>query len=443
MANISIPGVDDIRSGFPQPTVPKIEGEPSYETIQSVHDILKSNAASVQTTLGGGTHGHLGLVILPALYLVVTGHDFVAPANPGSTPTIPNGATNAQIGVITRQFNAEYKEYQECTRTDQALKQLLLGAVDDIYVSSLRNQYTGYTTLSTMNILTHLYDAYGQITDLDLDNNEKRMKTPYDPNLPIDNLFHQIEAAEEFAITGNSPFTARQIVNTAFLLIFASNAYNDECKEWKRRPQAQKTWANFKTTFMQAYISRRDLQKLQSQASASNLFGANVIKSNTSVSETTAASTLTDVFSDTSTTIEAIANATIESSNQVALLAQDNESLRAHVGQMQELLTAMQTNIRGSNQSNSTHPPSQYNRYTGRGRGIGRGRGRSRQPRGFDANSTHYCWTHGLTRTPYHTSQTCRDTDPGHKKEATFNKKLNGSKLKCHLANNTQNTEEA
>ena len=110
---------------------------------------------------------------------------------------------------------------------------------------------------------------------------------------------------------------------------------------------------------------------------------------------------------------------------------------------MQGILTTMQTNIKESNHSNYTHPPSQYNKYTGRGRGIGRGRGRSRQPRGFDANSTHYCWTHGLTRTPYHTSQTCREPDPGHKKEATFNKKLNGSKLKCHLANNAQNTEEA
>ena len=211
MTSISIPSVDEIRSGFPQPSVPAIDGEPTYESIKTVHDILKSNAASVPTTLGGGAHGHLGLVLNPTVYLVVTGANFVSPANPGVTATIPTGSTTAQIGVLTRQFNSDYKIYTECGRTEQALKQLLLGAVDDIYVSSLRNQYTGYTAVTTLAILTHLYDTYGQISDLDLDENEKRMKTKYDPNQPIDVLFRQIEEAEEYAATGNSPFTPRQL----------------------------------------------------------------------------------------------------------------------------------------------------------------------------------------------------------------------------------------
>ena len=107
-----------------------------------------------------------------------------------------------------------------------------------MYVSSLRNQYTGYTAVSTMQLLTHLYDNYGQITDLDLDENERNMKKKYDPDQPIDVLFHQIKTAEEYTTTGNSPFTARQTVNTAFLLIFATGAYEDECKNWKRRTLA-------------------------------------------------------------------------------------------------------------------------------------------------------------------------------------------------------------
>ena len=119
----SIQSVDDIRSVFPEPIVHKIIGEPTCETIKAVHVILKSNVASIPTTLGGGNHGHLGLVLQLALYTVVTGSNFTAPNNPGATPNIPKAATGAQIGAVTRQFHSEIKLYLEYHRTDQALKQ--------------------------------------------------------------------------------------------------------------------------------------------------------------------------------------------------------------------------------------------------------------------------------------------------------------------------------
>ena len=441
MSSINVPSVDEIRCGFPQPTVPTIDGEPNYETIKAVHDILKSNAAAIPTTLGGGAHGQLGLVLNPAVYIVISDQAYDRPANPGLTPNIPAGSTNAQIGVLTRNFNAEYKTYTECIRTDQALKQLLLGAVEDMYVSSLRNQYTGYTAVTTWDIITHLYDTYGQISDLDLDENEKRIKKKYEPDQPIDVLFKQIEEAEEYATTGNSPFTARQIVNTAFLLIFATGAYEDECKTWKRRTTATKTWANFKSDFMQAYKSRRDLQKLQKQATAGQLFGAHASKSIDNNTAPTDISSVTDMFSQTTDKIEAIANATLESGNQVAFLAQENVNLRAQVSSMQAILADMQTSLSSGQSSNTNinNTSSNNNNDNNRAR---RGKMRNRNPRGFNANSHHYCHTHGLTRTPHHTSQNCRFPDPGHKKEATFWNKMNGSKLKCHLAQSTQATED-
>ena len=85
----SIQSVDDIRSVFLESTVQKMIGEPTYESIKALHKILKSNNASIATTLGGGNHGHLGLVLQPALYTVVTGSNYTAPNNPGATPNIP------------------------------------------------------------------------------------------------------------------------------------------------------------------------------------------------------------------------------------------------------------------------------------------------------------------------------------------------------------------
>ena len=113
--------IEDIRTGFPHPTVPHLDGKPTYITIKKLHDLLKSNAASIPSTLGGGIHGHLGLVLDNTLYTTIAGVALTAPASPGAYANIPVGSTNAQIGVLTRQFNADFKQYTEYNRTDQAL----------------------------------------------------------------------------------------------------------------------------------------------------------------------------------------------------------------------------------------------------------------------------------------------------------------------------------
>ena len=45
---------------------------------------LKANAASVQSDLGGGAFGHLGLVLDDVTYNTLTGHNYVRPVHPGA-----------------------------------------------------------------------------------------------------------------------------------------------------------------------------------------------------------------------------------------------------------------------------------------------------------------------------------------------------------------------
>ena len=66
--------------------------------------------------------------------------------------------------------------------------------------------------------------------------NNKELNKPYDVNQPISQLFKQIEEAGEFAAAAGSPFSDRQILDAAYLLLLKTNAYNDDCKAWLRRP---------------------------------------------------------------------------------------------------------------------------------------------------------------------------------------------------------------
>ena len=243
------PTVEAIKEGFPHQSIPKQPGEPTYESIRTIHRLLKANAASMPSDLGGGAHGLLGLTLNGTVYTAVTGHVFTLPVFPGSTPTIPARSTGDVTRRIERIHRESLRVYREVERTDQALKQQLLGAFDDMYLKAQKDAHIGYGNTSTLNLITHLYDSYGNITQIELSENETRMKAPYDITTPIENLFAQIDEAVEFADAGNAPFTAIQIVTTAYLLIFQTGQLEDACDERDKLETPTQTWDAFKIHF--------------------------------------------------------------------------------------------------------------------------------------------------------------------------------------------------
>eukprot|EP00957_Ditylum_brightwellii_P002747 211192-Ditylum_brightwellii.AAC.1 len=85
-----IPLVTNLTERFPQQFIPKISGKLSYSSVKEIHNLLMENAATVATTLGGGNHGHLALVMNPAWYLTLSGGaPFVLPRNLGPIPVPP------------------------------------------------------------------------------------------------------------------------------------------------------------------------------------------------------------------------------------------------------------------------------------------------------------------------------------------------------------------
>eukprot|EP00957_Ditylum_brightwellii_P146842 11178541-Ditylum_brightwellii.AAC.1 len=78
--------------------------------------------------------------------------------------------------------------YKLCTAVDTALCNQLAGEVDGSYILILKNQYTGYVQSTTMDILQHLYVAYGWITPSKLEGNDGIMKKDYNTTLTIEHL---------------------------------------------------------------------------------------------------------------------------------------------------------------------------------------------------------------------------------------------------------------
>ena len=77
----------------------RIHGEPTYETLQQLVKELKANAMSVYSNLSGGNFGHLGLVISPASYGLLSTTAFTRPTHPGAL-NIPPGTSQHAARVL-------------------------------------------------------------------------------------------------------------------------------------------------------------------------------------------------------------------------------------------------------------------------------------------------------------------------------------------------------
>jgi hypothetical protein len=376
--------IDSIVEGFPYPTVHPIIGEPNYESIAALHLQLNANAASVQSHLGNGVLGLLYLTVSPAVYATLSAVPFIPPVNPGSAPVIPNAATGPQIANIRAEFVEATALFTKYSTTDKALRQLLVGAVDEMFIRRLQTKYLGYLNVTTRQLLDHLYAQYARISSSDLQDNDVAFKKPYDPNLPIESLFDQIEDGIDYAAAGLSPYTPAQVTNTAFQLIHATGMFVEDCKIWKRRATAYKTWDQFKTDFADAHREFRDARGTTA--------GATNYQANNAVYE--------------QDTIEALANlatATSHDRQAVSTLTATNSALTTELTSVNaKLVTALLANTT----------------LTAKLAKIPANPGDRNEAR-------HYCWSCGYKQTHY--SSKCPSPKTGHQKAAKAADIMGGS----------------
>ena len=64
--------MSDLEDKFEYPVLTKVHGSLDYNALKTIKDQLKTNATAIYSDLGGGAHGHLGLVLTPQEYALVS-----------------------------------------------------------------------------------------------------------------------------------------------------------------------------------------------------------------------------------------------------------------------------------------------------------------------------------------------------------------------------------
>jgi hypothetical protein len=263
---------------------------------------------------------------------------------------------------------------------------LLIEAFNDAYLNALSDEIVGYTTCTSLQILTHLLTFYAMIAPTELTQNYERLNTPYDPNQPIETLFQQIQDERAFAVAGRQSYGAAMIVNVANTLVFNTGLFHDACHAWQSRATAANTWAQFKIYFATAH---KEFHITNQTAQQSGFHSVNMMIEQGR----------DDSMHETAEAIAQLTMATASDRGTVATLTTTNaklanllEAAHALIAQLKSEIVTLKIKIKlvwqGQRPTRTT-------------------------------NNDSYCWSHGYQVAKSHTSATCNVRKTGHQENTT------------------------
>jgi hypothetical protein len=196
-------------------------------------------------------------------------------------------------------------------------------------------------------MMAHLCAVCKRLNSTDIQENDSRMKHPHDPNQPIKALCDQVEDGISLAEAAEAACTPDQIIAIAFNLIFSTGMFPEACREWRRCPNIEKTWTNFKIDFASDHQEFKESQVTSDQAGCQS---ANAV--------------CTDLQQETALAPANLATATASDRSVVASLTTANgsnpQTLRGHARDQQTSHRARQLESHHQQQRHQLPTPVAY-----------------------------------------------------------------------------------
>ena len=395
---------------------------PSYQSIRTFQKALNHNAMSISSTQT--PLGYLHLVISNEKYLQASENKpFKVPSEPdlveATADVTPGAVTRAMFDLSSssstdptsdtlqaiKAFELQQQTHLKYVATVVALRNLILNAVDNKYITDLEDDLTGYAKVSPLQLMTYLWSSYGTVDDADHAANEDAMKKPWSPPEPIATLFDQLKRGQEFAARGNEIIDDTQLIRWGYQNIKNTGLFNRECEKWRKKDSSAKAWSDFKKHFILAFDDHLKYDSLPAPAT-------------TAAEATYTANQVQQILHDElSTILGSNAPPDTLSPDDPPPLDPDSGAANAAIT-IDDVRRVIQETLASAtpNQSRSrTTTPSRPPHTPLVGQGFLRGKPVS------------YCWTHGVTSNLRHTSSSCRRKATGHKDAATFSNRMGGS----------------
>jgi len=166
-----------------------IVGTPTNTSLKLVTKDIYAKSHAIPSTCRGGSHGHLGLVMPVAKYLIAGGMAFQLPAHPGPVPIHVAGANTTTGQENISLYDVIVKEITIAKTVQEEIKQQLLTVIIQLYLVKINDDTFGFFDLTIATMITHLHTNYGPIMHAKLENNCASISTIWTPDDPIETLW--------------------------------------------------------------------------------------------------------------------------------------------------------------------------------------------------------------------------------------------------------------
>ena len=178
-------------------------------------------------SLGGGGHSLTGLILSDAKYHRETGHHFIDPVFPGEIANTTACANVADERMVRDRFHADTSIFNKVTIAGQAIRNIIVEVVDEMYLDPLRLPLTGLASVPIREIFRTIMPQHDHVTSANITQAEADAKSPWDPTTPVQTLFTQIQKAADLVEAAGDAFTDKQLVRYGYDAVLKTSSFTD------------------------------------------------------------------------------------------------------------------------------------------------------------------------------------------------------------------------
>ena len=257
---------EDIEAKIAEKRVSKINGQPTDRELTQLKKELVKIAAGISTSLGGGKHGHVGLIVPEAEYVKFSHEEkkFDIPAHPGHYPaSVSSNATTRSRQEA--KHKALIAEYEVCTGVINGLKEKIKEAIDEEWLEEISDEVMEFQNVSILEMLDHLGARGGEIDYIDIQEIKKERDAPWNTNEHIVKYFSNTDRAVKRLKRSKVDTSEKELMSNALYTIKESGEMERALEDWDKKPEAERTWKECKNYFSRKYADRRKHKSIEAK----------------------------------------------------------------------------------------------------------------------------------------------------------------------------------
>ena len=251
--------------------LPTGRNRPNNTHITNLRLEIAQYAKSFYSALGGGAHGHITIICRPGTNdydeLTNNADPFIQPIHPGLPPQFVQGNTNVQINNIRGTYTTNLTNFKAYTEAYEAIQKKLI-EVAHKWVEALKHRTTGFTQVAPHQIMAHLYNHCGNLSQSEIDAIETKLTEPWNPDTEqIEDLIIRLTHCQQVAQFAD-PISNLRLVRAGITVIKQTGKFETPLTMWNGRTAAQQTWPEFQTywtTQFLAYLDTKENQPITTQ----------------------------------------------------------------------------------------------------------------------------------------------------------------------------------